>query len=209
MARAKSRFWYSIFEHMSRKKAIYSALVLCFLIGVVIGVIVEITSSIGSLFLSDKSNSFFDFATNDVSTVDFFVDQLKNMLIAFFIIFATNLSIYSSFLNFIFLGYQGLLLSSSCGAIISSYGLLGIVNVVLIIVPINLALFVFYLAASELCFSRASDAKRYSINFKQSFAFQRHLVRNLLVCFVLALAVCIVVSLILPLILKSVLFVAF
>lgn len=208
MARRKTKFWYSVFEHLSRKKATYSALSLCLLVGIVIGIIVELSNPIGTFFLSDRDLSVFDFVQDNGSVLGFFSGKLKNIVVAFLIIFCSNLSVFSSFLNFIFLVYQGFLFSSSCGAIISLNGFLGILNVVLILIPINAVLFICFLVASELTFSRAADARRYSINFKQSFAFQNFW-RNFLLCFALAFVVCLIVSLVLPLLLKSVSFVAF
>ena len=108
-----------------------------------------------------------------------------------------------------FFAYQGMIFSSVCCQIITSYGVLGVLNVFVVLLPINVILFLFLFYESAICVSRASTAKRYNIDFKNSFAYERGFFKQLLVCFVAAIIFVFIVSVILSIALRAVTFVAY
>ena len=155
------RIGYFFLEHLRHKKNLYVAFLLALIVGLVLGIVLQFTSSFGSALLSDDDQVIFDFIAKDVSVLDFFLSKILDVVIALALVFVCSLSIYSSFLVFVFLTYQGMILSLVCCQIVASYGFLGVLNVVLILLPVNLALFAFMFFEGAVCISRALMAKRY------------------------------------------------
>lgn len=207
--RAKGRFGYYLSYHLRQSKIYYFLLGFCLVVGIALGVVLQFTSRLGGYLLSDKDQQVFDFVTHDGSILKFFYSKALNELFAFGIIFVCGLSVYSSFLIGLFFAYQGIIFGASCCQIIALYKLMGIVNVFVLLVPINAILFLIMLYFSVVCVRRAATAKRYNIRFKSSFSFERYFWREITISAVISVIFVLAVSVLYSIVLRSVSFVAF
>lgn len=187
----------------------YLALGLVLALGLGLGIVLHFTSGFGSRVISDNDQQIFDFVKNDVSVLDFFLSKLLDIVIAFVIIFVCGLSIYSGFLIYAFFVYQGMIFASVCCEIIASYGFLGVVNVLVVLLPVNLGLFALLFFESAVVLSRASVAHRYKMDFRSSFYYERGLFKCVLIAFVAAVVFVLAVAIVLSLVLRAVTFVAY
>lgn len=209
MVRIRGRFGYYITYHLRQNKTYYLLLILALSIGVALGVVLHFTSGIGSYFLSDRDQQIFDFVTKEGSVFGFFYSKAINELVAFLLIFICGLSVYSSFLIGMFFVYHGLIFGACCCEIISIYKFMGVVNVFVLLVPINFVLFVVMLFFATACLSRAVIAKKYNIGFRSSFSFDRNFWKKIIFSFLFVILFVFVVSVVLSFILRSVSFVVF
>jgi len=195
--------------HIKQSKTSYLLISICLLIGITLGIVLHFTSSIGAFFLSDGDQQIFDFVTKDVSLVKFIFTKEGNLLLAFIILFACCLSVYSSFLGYAFFAYQGFIFAASCCQIISTFGLLGIINVVVILIPINLALFGIMAYFTAVSIERALLARKYKMSFKSSFAYKQYYWREICFSVLFGVLFVIIVGVICGIVLQSVSFVVF
>ena len=207
--RAKTRFGYYFSYHFKECKTYYLVLSLTLFIGLIAGIILNFTTHFGNYILSDKDQYVFDFITHDGSILNFFYSKALNSFVAFILIFVSALSYYSSFLVGVFFVYQGLIFSASCCQIIALYKLMGIVNVFVLLIPINAILFALLIYFSVVCVERAYLAKKYNISFKNSFGFKRYYWREIILSFVSTNILILVISILYSIVLRSVSFVVF
>ena len=105
-----------------------------------------------------------------------------------FLIFVLGLNFYLSLFNYLIIGYQSSVLTMSIFAIISTYGLSGILNVLFIIIPINLVYIISLIifASENLKRSyRANKLKNFTIGYaedKYIFALSISLIGVILIC---------------------------
>lgn len=209
MKRAKGKLGYYFSYHFSQKKGFYFGFLIALSVGLILGIVLHFTTSLGGYLLSDKDQHIFDFITKDASILDFFFSKLLDIVIAFVLIFVFSLSIYSSILVFVFFAYQGMILGSVCCQIISSYAFLGVLNVFLILIPINLCLFALLFYEASICVSRASFAKKYNMDFKSSFYYERGYFKQLGLGLGVTILFLLAVTLVLSIVLRAVTFVAY
>lgn len=209
MKRFSNRFSFFISYHFKQKKTFYIWFFISLFIGVILGIVLHFTSNFGGYLLSDSDQQIFDFITKDISAFDFFLSKVFDFIIAFCVVFLCCLSIYSSFLVYVFFAYQGMIFGSICCQIISLYGILGIVNVFILLIPINIILFCFLFFEGAVCMSRASLAKKYNIDFKNSFYYERYFFKQIIFDLIFAFCFLFFVTLIMLVALRSISFVAY
>lgn len=188
--------------HFRRNATLYTFTILALVVGIVLGLYLTFTDFNYTSLLTSSDKTMFDYITGTASYVDIFYSRLLSILGCLFIIFIFNLSVYTSFLGYIFIGYQTTLFVLSCSAIISLYGFTGLLNVLLFILPINVANIFVMVISNVLSTRRAVDQKEYRLNFFESFKEDKY-IYAFLICLLFALVICLIHSFVLPLIIKS------
>ena len=188
--------------HFKDNKGSYCLVLFVAILGIIIGVYLSVTGYRYTSLLTASDKNMFDYITGTASYTSIFYSRLIDILICSVILVVLNLCIYTSFLSFMFLGYQMALIVLSSSAIISLYGLAGIINVVLFVVPINILNFIVMAVIVCLGVERARLQNTYKLKFFESFK-QTSFIKGVLICFLIELVICILHSFILPLFIKS------
>ena len=91
----------------------------------------------------------FSIMNGTIDYLSLFWKLLFQFFVPMVILFALNLNFYLGKLSYIFVSYQALSMVVSFSAIIGSFGLFGIINILIILLPINILYFLvlFYLGA--------------------------------------------------------------
>ena len=195
--------------HVRQCKNVYFSILICAVCGVVLGVVLHFTTSFGSFLLNDNDQLIFDFVSRDVSVITFIASKVRNLFVAFLIIFVFALWFYSSFVCFAFFAYQGMLLSACCCQIIASYGVLGAVNVFVVLLPVNLTLFAVLAYFCCVCLQRTFMARRYKMSLKNSFLYKQYMGREVAFSVVCGLVAIVAFSVVYSVLLRNVGFVVF
>ncbi len=189
-------------NHIRKSKFIFIGLIICFFIGLILGIFGVYSGVSFNSILNPSDKQMFDFIAGTSSGVSIFFDKLLEFFLIFLVIFIFNLSYPSSFLSYAFVGYQSFLLVLTCSVIINLYNFVGILNVIIFILPVNICFFLLLFFVISVAQIRAYEAKKYNLPFKESFRFAKFFNKYFL-CFSIAIVICLIHSFIIPLLLKS------
>ncbi|MCR5553127.1 MAG: hypothetical protein K6F08_00015 [bacterium] len=181
---------------------------LCLLAGIVLGIFSVDNNSSFLKVLNSSNKILLELIRGDAEPFALFFSKLLESVLLFLLIFVFSLSIYSCFLCFLFIIYQGLTLAIISATIIRAYSFSGILNVIFVICPINILWFCVIVLAITLCVARAYEAKKYNLSFNVSFKYFEFF-KKYVICFCFALIVVIVYSFIVPLLLKSFVYIVY
>lgn len=188
--------------HFKRNLIQYVISLIFIIVGIIIGVYFILTSISISSLLTTSNKTMIDFINGTANYREMFSSRFVDILICFLILFLFNFNYYTSFINYIFIGYQSSLCTIICGALITLYKVAGFINVIFFVVPINIInlaiMVVFNICGIEKCRVQKSLHIRFFQSFKENYYFYK-----VLICIVLSLVVCVIHSFILPLIVKS------
>ena len=198
-----SNYFYNFFNHIKKNKAtIIWAAIFC-LIGIVFGIALLFGEKSYLNLLSTKNQNMLGYITGSVSVFQLFWRRLFSGIFAYIIIFTCCLNFYSSFICFLYFAYQSAVCTLMCGTLISYQGFSAILNTIFLIVPSNLLLFSVLIIAFSVFFSRAKNQIKHKQNFVNSFGLDNFWQHSLLPLVAL-IALNIIVSLIVPLIIKGI-----
>jgi len=197
-----------ITEHFSKCKNLYIITVVTLIISIIIGIVLSFGDFNYLSILNSSDNKIFDLIIGDFKPKEMYYLKLKNILLFFMIIFLLNTNVYSSFLSFVYLGYQFLLFVFTCIGVVNLNGFVGLINVVFLLIPINLIYYFIMVVFNCVLVNRAFVAYKYRYKFLDSFK-SENVLRLIIVCFILSIIVCFVYSYIVPLFIKSLVFVVY
>lgn len=192
--------------HFRENSSYYFSFFVCLIIGIIIGIIVVSSSENYLNIMTSKNKLLYSYINGTVSISNLFWNQLYKFLLPLLLIILLGLNFYSSFISFVFITYQASILVLNGAAIISLYGLSGILNFLFIMLPVNLMYFAVMAYFIALIVNRARLAQKYK-DF--SFGFNRDLFFRLAIAFAIIILMCILTSLIYTLFLKSAIFIIF
>ena len=173
---------------------------MCIFIGVVIGLIIVFSNENYHLILSSRNKLLYSYINGSAEIGELFWGQLLKFLTPLILIFVCCLNMYLGVISFIFITYQSALLVLTSSALISLYGFSGVLNVLLVILPINLLYFVLLGFFVVLNFKRSLLARRYKYF---SYGFNREFFICLALGFITAFIISIVSSFIYPIFIKN------
>lgn len=182
--------------------------IFCFILGIVLGSFC-VDNNISFLkILNSYNRILLDFIKGDVKPFTLFFNKTLEIVLIFSLIFLFSLSLYSCFLCFTFLIFQGLTLTLISATIIRAYSFGGILNVIFILTPLNIIWFCSIFIMISLSVARAYEAKKYNLTFSSSFKYFGYF-KKFSICIVVALIIAAVYSFIIPLLLKSFVYVVY
>ncbi len=192
--------------HLKRNRGIYFAFMMFFLIGVFIAIIVVSSNESYLSLMTSKNKTLYSYINGTANISELFWNQIFKFLVPLILLFLLGLNFYSSLISFIFITYQSTIFVMSASAIISLYGLSGILNFLLIMLPVNLIYF-----AGLIFFSITVIARARQANIQRNFAygFDREFLLKVLAVVIFVILLSAISSLIYPLFLKSAIFMFF
>lgn len=193
---------FQIKEHFKENSFRYVLISFSCLIAIVLGVYFAISGISHSSLLTSADKNIFAYISGTAEYGSIFSSRFWSLFLCVVLIFCFNFVRETAFLNYVYLGYQMCLIVLSSSAIISLYGISGIINVICFVVPINLVNFSLLCFVSVISMRRASVQREYKLGFFSSFKEDAYL-RKFIVSVLILFMFCLLNSFVLPLILKS------
>lgn len=191
-----------IYLHFKENVTRYYLILFSSLIGIVIGIILSLNGFSHTSLLKITDKTLIDFIAGTVNYGDIFLSSVVKNTCIILIIFVFNLVWQTAFLNYVLICYQTSLVVLVANAIMSLYGISGIINSALIIFPLNLLYIMIYSYLACICMKRASDCRSLNLPFGAGFknvGFWAEFAAALIMLFVFSL----IYSFILPIFIKS------
>lgn len=193
---------YELKMHLKNHFWVYFFIILTMVIGLVLGIVLIFSENSYVDLLNSDDQNLLEYINGSANLSSLFFKRLFSSLLFIAIIFLSNMVIETSFLSVLVLGYQSLLLVLSCDAIISLQGASGVINCLLLILPVNI---INLLAMAFFCgcmISRAAVAKKFRMNFAESSKYVNlNVTAGVSLCIIFI--ACIIHSVIIPLLIKS------
>ena len=202
----KQDFSFYIKSHFYDNVGRYIMFFICILAGILIGIVVCVTYGANSNILKSGDENLYNFVVGDVSFGSLFATKLWDVLLVFIILFLFNITYYTSFLSYIFIGYQAFLFSYSIMSILQIYGIKSLFSVLLFLTPMNILFFVSMVCAAVVLMKRAKVQLQEQVPFLKSFQ-EQNTWQNFMFTFVFALAIVCINAFIVPLLSKSFIFI--
>lgn len=177
------------------------------LVGILFAVIIAMSGDSYLKLLTKENKILYTIINGTLSSGKLFWQKFFVMLCPIILVAIIGLSFYSSLLTFVMICYQSALLTLSIFAIVSTYGLSGVLNVLFVILPINLLYILTLIFFSSICVKRCFVAKRFN-KFLYGFKNEDY-VFGLITAFLGIILICVLGTLIVPLFLKNAIFIIF
>ena len=198
---------YDIKIYLKKHAPLYISFLVCFLVGVLFGVVNSMSSESYLKLLTKDDKILFTFITGGIGSGSVFWKNLIAFITPAIIIFIINLNFYIGLLSYVFIAYQSSILMQTIFAVISTYGVSGVLNVLFVILPINLLYLAVLVFFSSACLKRSKLAfknKNWLYDIKSD-----EFLWSIIIALVLILVVCFIGVIIVPIFLKSAIFVIF
>lgn len=192
--------------HFKVNKNLYICFAVFALLGVAIGLGVVFSGDHYLYMLSSNNKILYAYISGTADTIEIFGRKLLSFMVPEILIFLLGLNYYVSFLSYIFVGYQFALFVMTGASLISVYGISGLLNFLLLVLPINLMYFAILVFFAVTCIGRSRVAQqcgRFGYGFDEAFILKAVLSTATIIC--LTVVACIL----LPLFLKNANFIIF
>lgn len=198
---------YDIEYFFKKNRRIFIFLLLFFLLGIVVGIIITITSDSYLSLLVSADKNYFDYVNGKVNFSKQTIKLISAPLLMNIITFLLCLNFYTGLVSFVLVSYQSSLAFLSLTAVISEYGFRGVLMSLFMILPINLIALCTCMLMVCVCFSRVY------LSFKERSAFYGFDNRNfwflILIINLTSIIIACCINIILTLILRSRIFIIF
>ena len=194
-------------NHFKQNASLYFGFLSAFIIGIAIGFVITFSTDtyINILVSSNRVLHLFINGTAHIGTI--FARQFFSFLLPMLLVFLLNLNVFSGLLSFVIVTYQSALLVLSSSALILVYGSFGVLDSLLLMLPVNI-IYLFSLSFfSVICLNRSIGARRY-----KNFAYELNSGEfwlKLLLSVGLVFLDTIIASVIYPIFLKNAIYVIF
>lgn len=140
-------------------KKLYFIGLISAVLGITLGIILSFTGGDGKVY-SQGGVTLYEIIVSDYSGFSLFFDNIYRLLIPIVLIFLFTLSKYSMPLTYVYLGYQGYLLGASIVGLITNNGAVGLLNGLILVLPIN-AINFFIIISALVVFIKRLNLKTY------------------------------------------------
>ena len=200
---ADIRYKFDTIKDHFRDNALYYFFACLFtLVGLGIGLYISLTGYRYTALLSSPDKNMFAYITGTAPYTSIFYSRLINVILCVAIIFVLSLTKYTAVLGYIFLSYQMSLIVLSSAAIISLYGLTGVLNVIFFVVPVNIANYALMTFGLGIGLERARAWSNYRLRFSDSFR-ETGFMFKFIIYLIALVVICLLHSFVLPIFLKS------
>ena len=189
---------------VSNKKLYILSLVVC-IVGVILGVILVTGEYIDGEIYTIADYELSEIILGERGFFSLFFQNLWPLLLSMLIIFLLFTNRYTCVLSFFYLGYQGLLLGATMVSLIQDSGIAGVLNGLLLVLPLNLVNFFVVVSLIVTVYKRLAIARLQRLKFWQSV---KLFIPQLLWILLGAVFVSFVYALVYPLLLRSVIVVS-
>ncbi|MBP3581688.1 MAG: hypothetical protein J6J33_02930 [Clostridia bacterium] len=187
-------------RYLYNNKAYYIYFSMFFFIGIVVGIILSLTNESFYELLSSNKKMVFSIMNGTIDYLSLFWKLLFQFFVPMVILFALNLNFYLGKLSYIFVSYQALSMVVSFSAIIGSFGLFGIINILIILLPINILYFLVLFYFGAVLRNRSKIARRSRFVFD---GFDNEFLLKMLFGLLVILVLSLFAGLVLPVFLKT------
>lgn len=150
---------YSISDHFFQYKWFYLLFISICLIGIVLGFVVGFNKA-ENFSLNDLPDTVLvSFINKSISPASMFFSRIFAFLGFFLLIWCLNVKGYLCWISFLIFLYQSFLIGINCALLISLYKFLGVVNVVLVFLPVHLVCLCLLIVWGVVCFSQCQKQK--------------------------------------------------
>ena len=181
-------------------------LFLCFLIGLVLAIIISISKSSYLGLLNVKDKTMLNIINGTLSPLLTFWKTFSSFLVPLILIFIFSLNRYIVYFNIAVFIYQSTLFFLTSLALVESYNFLGIIKILFVMLPINLAYFVIMMFWIVSCIVRTKESNR-----KRQFGagFNNLFFQKLYMCLIALFLLSLIVGVVVPILLKSAIFISY
>lgn len=192
---------------LKKGKGLCLTFLLCVIVGIVLGVIIALSTGDYVNLLNSNSKVLFEMINGTVEGSKLFWSKLISMIVPLLLIFVLNLNFYVGLVSFLFITYQSALFVMTFMAIISVFGVSGVFSAILIFLPLNVCFLFTLVIFSCVCLIRSQNADKAKIfNFGLSDSW---FLISICVCVCACVLICIIGVYIYPLFLKNTMFLIF
>lgn len=151
---------YDIKHYFKKNQKIYFFLLAFFILGLVVGIFVAVSSDSYTSLLTSSDKIFYDYVNGNVSYSLETGKLILNSFLFEIVIFLLCLNFYSGILSYFLISYQSALMILSVVATISEFGFSGIMLSLFLSLPVNLVLMCNNLIFAGICLSRSYSATK-------------------------------------------------
>lgn len=196
---------YEIKYYFKRHSSIYISFLIVFLVGVIFGVLNSISSDSYLKLLTKENKILYSIINGSSKMGSMFGKNIIKLYGPMILIFLLNLNFYLGLLSYVLIAYQSSMLTLSIFALVSMYGLSGVLNAIFIVVPINV-IYIFNLIFFSVTSLKRSKAALKNKNVLYGFKNSEYLIPTTLSISITFLIIIIAV-IILPMFLKTAIFI--
>lgn len=198
---------HDIKNHFKKNGNFYFGFLGAILVGILIGITVIISSDSYVNVLSSSSKVLYSYINGTAHMGVIFWRNLVSFIVPMLLIFILNLNLFSGLISYIIVAYQSAMLLITSSALILIYGLSGVLNVLLILLPINMLYILALVYFSVVCLERGAVARAYK-HFAYGFNSSSFWLK-ILAAFVMVLIITLVASILYPIFIKNAILVIF
>ena len=198
---------FDVKEYFKSNLSIYISFLIVFLVGIIFGIVNALSSENYLKILTKDNKILYSFINGSIKIGSVFGRYLWKLILPLFLIFVLGLNFYLSLFSYLIIGYQSSVLIMSIFAIISTYGLSGVLNVFFIVLPINLiymAVLIIFATENLKRSYRANKLKCFAIGYAED-----KYIFSLALSIGCVILICLFGSVIIPLFLKNAIFLIF
>ena len=192
--------------HFKENKTLYFMLFLCLIFGFVIGFVLAFSSTNFVQLLTSSNKSLYAMINGTADYMGLLWKKFFGFAFPVVLLVVLNLTYYISLFGYLFITYQSALFILSCAAVIKTYSVSGVLNVVFLMIPINIVFFAVLFFAEVICLNRAKLAfkvKQFSYGYDSVFFLQ------IVICVAMLFLVSLFACVVYPMFLKNSIFLIF
>ena len=146
-------------RYIYSNRAYYIYFGMSFFIGLIVGIVLSLTNESFYELLSSNKKLVFSIMNGTADYLSIFWKCLFQVFIPLLILFLLSFNYYLGKLSYLFVLYQSASMVVSYSAIIGSFGFFGILNVLIIMIPVNLIYFLCLFYFGTICRIRSVTIK--------------------------------------------------
>ena len=203
-----SDLYSSFCDGIKSKKSIYIFSLLSIIVGIVIGLILSFSYNDIDYVLNLSNKNYNDYLNGTAELSLIFVNNFKWIIIGNLICALLSICMFTYFLGLIYIAYQSSVLVMTIFSVISNFKFSGILNSILFILPFNLVIIICLLLNLTLLYSFFRDNRKNKLSL---FNIQndKFIFFKLIIVLLIEVLTCLILSFIVPIMLKSLIIVSF
>lgn len=203
-----SDLYSSFYDDIKSKKSIYIFSLLSIILGIVIGLILSFSYNDIDYVLNLSNKNYNDYLNGTAELSLLFVNNFKWIIIGNLICMLLSICLFTYFLGLIYIAYQSSVLVMTIFSVISNFKFSGILNSILFILPFNLVIIICLLLNLTLLYSFFRDNRKNKLSL---FNIQndKFIFFKLIIVLLIEALTCLILSFIVPIMLKSLIIVSF
>lgn len=144
--------------HYKQNSGFYFAFLVFVFIGLAVGIIIVCGGDGYIKILTSDSKVLYHFINGTANSSSIFWQKFLYFFVPLILIFLMSLNYYVSLASFILVAYQSSMLVISSAALITLYGFSGVLNVLLLMLPVNIIYLSILISFGVFCLSRSKEA---------------------------------------------------